>query len=475
MFPGAAPGNVSYTPAPLTVPGMPAALPTVAAVPAAPAQPIWQPGMPLQPAMPQAAAPSYAPQIFPGVPQPQFYQPQPAAFLAETNRSFTPFPVGAPVGQPAQTIVDQFQVMPNGQMVETITAAPVPQYQSQYQQYFPAEAQYQQQYQQYVPAEAQYQQFVPAEQVTPSPIVETFAQPAPVSYASPIAQVAAAPVAYAAPATATMLPSVPSVPISYAAPGPAVSYLPAPVQQTASYIPAPPIVETVAAQPQVSSYIPAPAPMVAETFAMPQVTYAAQPALAPTIIQQAPASYIPAPIVETVQQPAVVGEAMPGGQSVIVEQVGDWLVCEDALGIFYHHTPTQQSFDNAPSEFLMLFPGGYTPPPLGAFAAAGYGGGAVVSAPTVATVAGVPTVATVPQVAGGVVETFVQPQVTYAPQVLGAPASYGGAASYVPAMGTQILGAPQVMAAPQVMGVPSMVGQPMGISTLPPMMAKVLN
>merc|ERR1712139_94803 len=63
---------------------------------------------------------------------------------------------------------------------------------------------------------------------------------------------------------------------------------------------------------------------------------------------------------------------MGAGQSVIVEQVGDWLVCEDAMGIFYHHTPTQQSFDNAPNEFLVLFPAGHTPPPLGAFATAGY-------------------------------------------------------------------------------------------------------
>merc|ERR1711972_677819 len=54
----------------------------------------------------------------------------------------------------------------------------------------------------------------------------------------------------------------------------------------------------------------------------------------------------------------------------VVDQIGDWLVCEDALGLFYHHVPTQQSYDNAPNEFLMLFPGGYVPPPLGAFAAA---------------------------------------------------------------------------------------------------------
>merc|ERR1712070_1330172 len=130
--------------------------------------------------------------------------------------------------------------------------------------------------------------------------------------------------------------------------------------------------------PQVSSYIPAP------QVAAPQVTYAAPtatvvetlaPQLAPTMAttMAAPVSYIPAPMMEAA--PQVLSYVQPqveqmSGQSVIVEQVGDWLVCEDALGIFYHHSPTQQSFDNAPAEFLMLFPGGYTPPPLGAFAQA---------------------------------------------------------------------------------------------------------
>merc|ERR1712072_857341 len=83
---------------------------------------------------------------------------------------------------------------------------------------------------------------------------------------------------------------------------------------------------------------------------------------APVVSYVSPAT-VAAPLVES---------AMPAGQSVIVEQVGDWLVCEDTMGIFYHHTPTQQSFDNAPTEFLMLFPGGYNPPGIGAFAAAGY-------------------------------------------------------------------------------------------------------
>merc|ERR1719453_2429029 len=78
-------------------------------------------------------------------------------------------------------------------------------------------------------------------------------------------------------------------------------------------------------------------------------------------------SYIP----PAVAAPAVAATAPAAGQaSVIVETVGDWLVCEDGAGHFYYHNPTQQSFDNAPPEFLAMFPGGYAPPPLGAFASA---------------------------------------------------------------------------------------------------------
>jgi hypothetical protein len=61
-----------------------------------------------------------------------------------------------------------------------------------------------------------------------------------------------------------------------------------------------------------------------------------------------------------VQAAPVIEQA--GQDSVVVDQIGDWLVCEDAMGIFYHHVPTQQSFDNAPPEFSMMFPQGYMPP-----------------------------------------------------------------------------------------------------------------
>merc|ERR1712129_607514 len=63
-------------------------------------------------------------------------------------------------------------------------------------------------------------------------------------------------------------------------------------------------------------------------------------------------------------------EQLGGQQSVIVEAIGDWQVCEDDQGIFFHHVPTQESHDSAPPEFLRLFPQGYNAPPLGAFAEA---------------------------------------------------------------------------------------------------------
>jgi len=178
-----------------------------------------------------------------------------------------------------------------------------------------------------------------------------------------------------------------------AAPAQQISYLPA---ATPSYIPAAaPVVETIAAAP--GSYIPQPV-VSTEFMSQPTVTYAAPSsavmAQPMTTIQQTP-SYLPAPYVTAapVAQPAV---AQPMGQSVIVDQLGDWLVCEDAMGLFYHHTPSQQSHDNPPQEFLMLFPQGYQPPPLGAYAAAGYmpAGGMVAPAVMEQVTYAQPTVAT---------------------------------------------------------------------------------
>lgn len=547
-MPGAvAPQNFSYTPAPMAMPGVPAPQ-AFAAAPAA--QPIWQPGMPLTPNMsltpnlpqasllPQAAAtPQFAAPQFMGAAVPQMGFP-----------SYTPFPgqqITETIAAPAPVVAEQI-VQP--QFVQAMTAP------AMVEQPVVAETVAA------APAQVQYMGAAPTyEQVAAKPMAygtTTVLNPFLDQVRMPSVPTTVAPgVAYAG-ANLSYLPApvqqtasyIPAAPMVAQATQPQVaSYVPAPQfieaiaqPQVASYIPAPQVIETFA-QPQVSSYIPA--PQVVETFAQPQVasytpaiqpqvvetmapqvTYATAaptatvvetlaPGMAPTVMA-APGSYIPAPVVETYQAgaspvvsylqpqavPTVVEAAAPSGQSVIVEQVGDWLVCEDALGIFYHHTPTQQSFDNAPSEFLMLFPGGYTPPPLGAFQAAGYSQvpqmanvvqevayaapsytpAPVAYAQSYATGFGQELAyATMPQVTYGapqVVETIGAgiPQVSsYIPapqvtQMVSSPmVTYGAAAPVEQMMGVSTVqyGAPTVMAAPTMMT----AGQ------LPTVMAKVLN
>jgi len=237
-----------------------------------------------------------------------------------------------------------------------------------------------------------------------------------------------------------------------------------------------------------------------------QVAQTLAPGVAQTYAQ--PLSYIPAPqvvqagapVVSYVAQEQFVEAAMPAGQSVIVEQMGDWLVCEDAAGIFYHHTPTQQSFDNAPTEFLANFPGGYNPPALGAFAAAGYGGVVQEMAyamPQEMAYASMPQVTYgAPMMAGQQImaaptftETFMPTtqQVTYA-----APTQYAAqpqmgmpvVESYTPAPMTMPMAQPTMVMQQQptmVMGqqfAPQTMGQQVvmqGATQLPPVMAKVLN
>jgi len=446
-------------------------------------QPIWQPGQQLlppqpsldwttaqlgQPFMPQfmqgapfpSAAPllpveasafiegqpeMFQPQVM-GAPQPmqlmqqqfapQFWPPQQA--FAPQFQQFQP----APIIQTAQTVPQQFQQFQPAPMhqgvvetiaapatttefVETVAAPAVNTYNPSMQQFgMPAApiATYTQPNVSYLPPQVQTIQQSPS--YIPAPAIQQSASyiPAPVIQQSPSYIPAAAPIAqtYAAPMAQT-----------YAAPVQTYTAQP----QVASYVPAPQVIETI--QPQVASYVPPSQPMM-QTYA-PQVMYA-QPAVttAPAVTYAAPAnaSYIPAPqtnFVETVTAAPTVMQASSyipapvmapaveaAGASVIVEQIGDWQVCEDAQGIFYHHVPTQQSLDNAPQEFLAMFPGGYSPPPIGAFGADGYG------APS----------------------TFVEP--AYA-----AP--------------TQIIGAPQYATAPTVMAAPYMQQQ------MQPMMATVLN
>jgi len=447
----------SYTPAPMNFGSVPQ--------PQSMGAPLWQPGQQL---MPMGGAPSMAmPQMAPQMMQPQMMQPQ-------MMQSMPAQPSYIPMAAPT-----------------TVAAPQIIQSQPQVTQMQPQIMQAQPQFQSMQPQVMQPQVMQP--QVMAAPMIEQVQYSAPpqatvVEYSQP--QYQSQPRQMASNAITTVaqpymeqqrMASVPMGAPAYTsmAQPQAVSYLPPQQQavsvmpQVSSYIPA----AEPMYMPQVSSYIPQPAPqvtyapqanvvetrapqfaptMAATTMAAP-VSYA-QPQNgsylpAPVMMEQyaqpqyaQPQSYLPAPVMmEQYAQPQVVEQL--GGQSVIVEQVGDWLVCEDASGIFYHHSPTEQSFDDAPAEFLMLFPQGYAPPPVGAFAEA-------------------------PQV----IETFAQPQYAQA-QTYGAPQQYGQP------MQAQVLsqgimqGQPQSYA-PQVMMQgqgPQVMQQGQFQGSLPPIMAKVLN
>jgi hypothetical protein len=257
--------------------------------------------------------------------------------------------------QAAQPVYETIKAAPQVQYMngpQVIQGAPV---QTQYMQ-APVQ-QYAQQPQQVVeqfiqaPAQQQvveYIQQAPAVQYMNAPAVEYMQQPA-------VEYVQAAPAVMQQPQFVETVAAAPNVTYEYISAAPAV-------QQPVEYVNYAP--QTMSA-PAVTTVI--------EPFAQytnqfqPQVQYAPQPqslsyipAAAPLVVE-APASYLP-PV--QVQQPVV----QAGGQaSVIVETVGDWLVCEDGAGHFFFHNPTQQSYDNPPAEFLALFPTGYGPPPLGAF------------------------------------------------------------------------------------------------------------
>jgi len=40
--------------------------------------------------------------------------------------------------------------------------------------------------------------------------------------------------------------------------------------------------------------------------------------------------------------------------AAVLEEYGDWAICEDDQGEFYYHWPTNQSYDNPPAELLQL-------------------------------------------------------------------------------------------------------------------------
>jgi len=133
------------------------------------------------------------------------------------------------------------------------------------------------------------------------------------------------------------------------------SYLP-PAQVVYETVPsyAPVAVEKVfmpeyamAEQMQTYSYM----PQYTEPMAVAAPVMAAPVMAVPSYAPAYAPSYAPAMAV------AAPGVAMQQGppESVILDEVGDWLVCEDAAGLFYHHAPTQQSYDDPPLELAQYY------------------------------------------------------------------------------------------------------------------------
>jgi len=71
------------------------------------------------------------------------------------------------------------------------------------------------------------------------------------------------------------------------------------------------------------------------TFASPSMTIASQPAAAMPIYQGQ-------------------AQVVAAQQAEVTARVGDWQIARDNMGEFYFHTPTGQSFDQAPVELLQI-------------------------------------------------------------------------------------------------------------------------
>lgn len=41
--------------------------------------------------------------------------------------------------------------------------------------------------------------------------------------------------------------------------------------------------------------------------------------------------------------------------ATVLADLGEWIICEDTMGEFYYHAPTNQSFDNPPPELVHLY------------------------------------------------------------------------------------------------------------------------
>jgi len=112
---------------------------------------------------------------------------------------------------------------------------------------------------------------------------------------------------------------------------------------------------------QVQTYSYMPQPQYTEPMAM------AAPMMAAPMMQTVAAPMMAAPMIQQAQPMMM---AAPGGQpeSVILDEVGDWLICEDAMGLFYHHGPSQQSYDQPPAELVQYYQSqGVQLAPTGAF------------------------------------------------------------------------------------------------------------
>jgi hypothetical protein len=169
--------------------------------------------------------------------------------------------------------------------------------------------------------------------------------------------------------TATVVPQQPMMMETVVAP--------TAVAQQAMVAPQPMMMETVVAQQarlapqammmetvmQSPSYLP-PAPVVVETVpsyaAMPGATEKVYSYLPPAQYAEppmavaAPAMAAPA-MMQTVAAPGIMSLQQAQPESVILDEVGEWLICEDAMGLFYHHSPSQQSYDQPPVELVQYY------------------------------------------------------------------------------------------------------------------------
>jgi hypothetical protein len=118
-------------------------------------------------------------------------------------------------------------------------------------------------------------------------------------------------------------------------------------QPVSEYIMAEQFRGVMAEQMQTYSYLPpCIEPKAAPVMAAPVM---AAPVMAAPVMA-APAMYTaPAPTVAFAQM------AQNQPESVILDEIGDWLICEDAMGLFYHHTPTAQSHDQPPMELVQYY------------------------------------------------------------------------------------------------------------------------